>query len=111
MFKDKEINLLSHMPKTKYDVVTCQHILEHYSDPQMFMDEVIPLIKKGGTLILVVPLNDVWPEHQTVWTISDVSNLLNEYECRYKLIHRPKTIRLKSDNKTFVEEVIAIVNF
>jgi 2-polyprenyl-3-methyl-5-hydroxy-6-metoxy-1,4-benzoquinol methylase len=93
-----------------FNVVTCQHVLEHVDEPEEFVDMLRKLVAPNGKLILVVPVNDKdWIEHQRIWYIEDIIELLGRFDCTYKLDHRKKTIR-KSDDEP-IEEVIAVIQF
>lgn len=102
--------LLPDCKENYFDVISGQHVIEHFDDPVELIEDMRKLLTKDGTLILVIPLNDDWIEHQTVWKMEDIVELLNRFDCTYKLIHRKKTIRDRDDGKP-VEEVIAIIQF
>jgi len=94
-----------------FDVITSQHVIEHFDDPSQFIRDMRQLLVKDGTLMLVIPLNDDWIEHVTIWQISDVMDLLNKFDCTYQLHHRKLTIRKAANNKDYVEEIIAYIKF
>ena len=41
-----------------YDLILCNHVLEHIPDDLKAMEELYRILKKGGTLIAQVPLNE-----------------------------------------------------
>ena len=41
-----------------YDLILCNHVLEHIPDDLKAMEELYRVLKKGGTLIAQVPLNE-----------------------------------------------------
>jgi ubiquinone/menaquinone biosynthesis C-methylase UbiE len=41
-----------------YDLVFCNHVLEHVPDDQKAMSELYRVLKKGGTLIAQVPIKE-----------------------------------------------------
>ena len=41
-----------------YDLILCNHVLEHIPDHKQAMKELCRVLKKGGTLIAQVPLDD-----------------------------------------------------
>jgi SAM-dependent methyltransferase len=41
-----------------YDLILCNHVLEHIPDDKQAMKELCRVLKKGGTLIAQVPLDD-----------------------------------------------------
>jgi SAM-dependent methyltransferase len=42
----------------QYDLIFCNHVLEHIPDDKKAMEELYRVLKKGGTLIAQVPLNE-----------------------------------------------------
>ena len=42
----------------QYDLIFCNHVLEHIEDDKKAMEELYRVLKKGGTLIAQVPLNE-----------------------------------------------------
>jgi len=94
-----------------YDVVTSQHVIEHFDDPKQYIANMQKLLAGTGMLILVVPINDdVWIEHQRIYQVQDVIDLLNELDCTYKVVHRKQTIRSKKDGRA-LEEAIFFIKF
>lgn len=45
-----------------FDSVLCNQVLEHVFNPDMFLGEVVRVLKPGGKLLLTVPF--VWDEHE-----------------------------------------------
>lgn len=43
-----------------YDVVFCNHVLEHVPDDHKAMREILRVLKPGGMAIIQVPLNPAW---------------------------------------------------
>ncbi len=43
-----------------YDVVFCNHVLEHVPDDNKAMREILRVLKPGGMAIIQVPLNPAW---------------------------------------------------
>jgi len=94
-----------------FDVITSQHVIEHMDDPVEHVEMLRKMLSPEGTLILVIPVNDdEWCEHQMIWQLSDVLDLLGRFDCTYNIVHRKKALRLKKTGKP-VEEVIAIIKF
>ena len=67
--------------KEVYDAVVVFQVLEHVSDPRVFIEKAIALLKTGGNLIISVPnadsflkrqfnLLDMPPHHMTRWPLS-----------------------------------------
>jgi 2-polyprenyl-3-methyl-5-hydroxy-6-metoxy-1,4-benzoquinol methylase len=77
---------LEQVPKSKYDLVVCSHVLEHTNDPLTFIRKLKSLLKIGGVLFIEVPCQDYL----------------------YKEIHEP---HLFFFNKVSLESVIKKNNF
>jgi len=99
------------LKKNYFDVISCQHVIEHFDNPEKLISVLSELLTKDGKLILVVPINDdEWIEHQKVWQVQDIVKLLDKFNCTYTIKHRKETIRRKQDG-SFVEEAIVIISF
>ena len=46
-----------HQPDNTFDVVICNHVLEHVSDANKAFAEIKRILKPGGWAILLVPIN------------------------------------------------------
>lgn len=55
----------------QYDLIFCNHVLEHIPDDKKAMEELYRVLKKGGTLIAQVPLNEELDETFEDDTITD----------------------------------------
>ena len=44
------------LPDNTYDVVICNHVLEHVKDANVAMKEIYRVLKNGGFAILLVPI-------------------------------------------------------
>ena len=45
-------------PSSFFDYITINHVLEHFSDPNIYIDEAYRVLKKGGMLTIGVPVSD-----------------------------------------------------
>lgn len=55
----------------QFDLIFCNHVLEHIPDDKKAMEELYRVLKKGGTLIAQVPLNEELDETFEDDTITD----------------------------------------
>jgi 2-polyprenyl-3-methyl-5-hydroxy-6-metoxy-1,4-benzoquinol methylase/glycosyltransferase involved in cell wall biosynthesis len=70
--------------KNYFDVITMQHVLEHLEKPEEMIARGKELLKKGGLLMISMPINDdEWHEHLKIWSFEDVENLVNKFKCDY----------------------------
>ena len=74
--------------KNYFDVITIMHVLEHVEDPREMILRVKNLLKKGGKILVGLPINDDdWKEHLKIWQDKDVRELFDslgcDYECTY----------------------------
>jgi len=94
-----------------FDIITSQHVIEHLDEPRKLIDRSKDLLKENGTLILVIPLNDEkWIEHQKIYKLDDIYELLSAYNVDYNIIVRKRRDK-KYKNGRFFEEVIAFIKF
>jgi SAM-dependent methyltransferase len=79
---------LSHVPDTIADVVISNHALEHVPNPIGALKEILRVLKSGGQLVLVLPIDD-WRtqrrynsadinHHLYTWTPQLIGNTLIE---------------------------------
>ena len=93
-----------------FNVITSQHVIEHMSEPIKHVEDLRKMLTKDGTLILVIPIkDDEWSEHQMIWKLEDIVELLSRFECTYNIIHRKKTLRRRKDNNA--QEAIVVIKF
>ncbi len=55
-------------PDDTFDRIIASEVLEHVSDDQVALDEVLRVLKPGGTLAATVP---AWLPEQVCWALSD----------------------------------------
>jgi glycosyltransferase involved in cell wall biosynthesis/2-polyprenyl-3-methyl-5-hydroxy-6-metoxy-1,4-benzoquinol methylase len=94
-----------------FDVVTAEHILEHFEDPKELIIKMRKLVKKDGTVIIVIPINDEpWCEHPKIWFMPDVYELISKYfpkdEATVKHRYVPQ-LKYK-DGRVFEEAIVVI---
>jgi 2-polyprenyl-3-methyl-5-hydroxy-6-metoxy-1,4-benzoquinol methylase len=95
-----------------FDVITCQHVIEHYEDPKELIIKMRKLVKPNGKIILVIPINDdPWREHPKIWQMKDVYKLaVDNFPDKGLMVkHRHVKERKYKDGRPF-EEAIVIVN-
>jgi SAM-dependent methyltransferase len=52
-------------PDQSFDAIVCNQVLEHVFTPDLFLEEIVRVLKPGGQLLLTVPF--VWDEHEQPW--------------------------------------------
>lgn len=91
-----------------FDAIILSHVIEHTDYPNELIDEVRGMLKPNGLLILSIPLNDnEWIEHQKIWHLNDIEELLRPYDCDYTV--KVLTLDLLyPDGRKFVEVLVAV---
>jgi 2-polyprenyl-3-methyl-5-hydroxy-6-metoxy-1,4-benzoquinol methylase len=94
-----------------FDVVSSMHVIEHLDEPEKLVEKAKYLLKEDGLFVLVIPINDKpWREHLKIWTVKDIEDMLNKFNCSYNIITR-KLEHLRYNDGTCFEEEIVYVRF
>ena len=111
--KNKTIHYANHpmlsddFEEDYFDVVSCQHVIEHIEHPEKMVDRMVKLVKKDGTLIIVIPINDnEWREHYKIWQVEDVDALISKYTNNYKIELHTVEERKYKDGRPFQEAIV-----
>ena len=70
------------LPDNQYDVVICNHVLEHVNDVNKAFSEIKRILKPGGWAILLVPINpniDTW-EDPTITDPKERKRCFGQYD-------------------------------
>jgi 2-polyprenyl-3-methyl-5-hydroxy-6-metoxy-1,4-benzoquinol methylase len=54
-----QADFLAHQPKEQYDIVISNGFIEHFEDYNQVMDKHVTYLKKGGTMLIMIP-NKRW---------------------------------------------------
>lgn len=85
--RKKGINATNHLeevPNEAFDVVFSAHVLEHHPHPKTMLEDIYSKLKKGKTLVLVIPFErhgmgkkeyDL-NQHLFTWNFQAINNLL-----------------------------------
>ena len=91
--------------ETEFDVITSQSVIEHKNNPVAYIEELKNHLKKDGLLIIGLPIADHdWHEHQMIWSMDDVQDLFNRFNCDVEVVSLPRRV-----NKGF--QILAFVRF
>jgi glycosyltransferase involved in cell wall biosynthesis/ubiquinone/menaquinone biosynthesis C-methylase UbiE len=98
-----------------FDVITIFHVLEHLDNPSEMILGAQRLLKKDGALIIALPLNDDdWREHQKVWHLNDIEEMLRGFDCEYTITRLFTTLGEEyakyNDGRRF-EQAFVVVKF
>lgn len=83
-----------------FDIITCNHTLEHSPNPEQVLSEIYRLLKKNGIVLIEVPIEGKEKEvgkgggHYCSFTDDSFIELVNEY---FKVL-KSKNIILKNNN-------------
>ncbi len=82
---------LSGFEKESLDCVTLWHVLEHLSDPEVYLSEIFTLLKPGGICLVALPNSNSFDAkyYKNFWAAFDVPRHLWHFD--------PDTFRLLSD--------------
>lgn len=73
-------DVLDYFPEQKFDIILCQHVLEHFDDPQIFVDKISNnFMVVGGLFLLSLPHWGSFrsPEHVKAYTPGDILDLVS----------------------------------
>jgi SAM-dependent methyltransferase len=85
---------LSELPTASYDVLMMHHVLEHMDEQVKELNECYRLLKKGGTLLIRIPvLGDAWERYKNNWVQLDAP--------RHFVLHSLKSIDILAQKTGF----------
>ena len=84
-FEPTEIN------EKEFDVIIISHTLEHIENPKSYMDKWAKSLKKDGTIIVAVPLNDtLYSEHLRIYTVDNFEEFIKSLGYKYSILTRKR---------------------
>lgn len=75
------IDIMNYLPEEKFNIVLCQHVLEHWDEPQELIDKVSnDLMVAGGLFLLSLPHWGSFrsPQHMKAFTPVDILDLTDK---------------------------------
>ena len=75
------IDVMSYIPEQKFDIVMCQHVLEHFDNPQDLIDKVSKdLMANGGLFLLSLPHWGSFrsTQHMKAFMVTDILDLTDK---------------------------------
>jgi len=72
---------LSSSKEGDFDIIICQHVLEHMTEEKMeeFFDNAYNILPVNGILVVVMPINDAeWIEHIRIWQLNDIADMVRK---------------------------------
>jgi len=93
-----ETTNLKQIKSSKYDFVINSHVLEHVANPLKAIKEWKRVLKKGGTLLIIVPQKTKTFDHKR--SITKFSHILRDYEQN-----------IEEDDKTHTKEILKYHDF
>ena len=66
--------LVSFLPTGSFDCISLWHVLEHFHDPDSYVNEILRLLKPGGVCIIALPNSDSFDSgyYRKFWAAWDV---------------------------------------
>ena len=91
--KKNEYILGSKIANGPYDLIICMHVLEHFSNPDYYIEQAYNNLADDGNLVIVFPMYDKpWVEHLKIWTLDFLRLFMKQQKkWRWIIIHRPET--------------------
>jgi SAM-dependent methyltransferase len=86
---------LGRIPPETYDFILSSHSLEHIANPVKALKEWIRVLKKEGTLLLILPHKDASFDHRR--PVTELRHMIEDYERGTReddLTHLPEILRL-----------------
>jgi len=76
-----------------YDVIVCMHVLEHFANPDLYIEQAFNNLAEEGILILIFPMYDhPWHEHIRIWTLDYLRLFMKQQKkWSFVILYRPKT--------------------
>lgn len=71
-------------PRTKFDVITLWHVLEHTPNVRLALEQIRTLLRPGGLLIIAIPDRESWDaqHYGSSWAAYDLPRHLNHLRRR-----------------------------
>ena len=74
------------------DAVTCTEVIEHLEDPKAAIKELHRVVKKGGTIVVTTPIENMLPDkyHLHAFRLHDIIDMFEELDVNFKIsyIHK-----------------------
>ena len=51
------------LPESSFDTVICSHVLEHFLEHRLVLEELKRVVKPDGRIVIILPRNSVGPDH------------------------------------------------
>lgn len=90
-----EATAMGHFPSGAYDFVLSSHVLEHTANPILALSEWLRLLKKQGTLVLLLPHKDRTFDHRR--PVTTLEHLISDFAAgatEDDLTHLPEVLAL-----------------
>ncbi len=91
--KENDYEVNDNISGGPYNVIVAMHVLEHFPNPDFYIEQAYNNLTDDGILIIVFPMYDQpWLEHLKIWTL-DFLRLFMKQQKKWKwiIVHRPST--------------------
>ena len=93
----------------EYDAIICSHTIEHLPLEKTgdMIKSFIKALKKGGILVVVVPVYDIpWEEHRYTITLDGLSHFFKQFNCKWVMTYWRTMCFVHSDRSPGEEAII-----
>lgn len=105
--KKESIEEFSENNSEQFDVVCSFHVLEHVSNPYIFIESSLKTLKKGGKFICAVPCSNSFsisyhnhvlnipPHHATRWSLNTFKYICEKFDLKIETLYVEKIVNPK----------------
>jgi phosphatidylethanolamine/phosphatidyl-N-methylethanolamine N-methyltransferase len=97
--------ILNTIPRVKYDRIILSHVLEHAQEPEIFLNSLLALLKKKGTISITIPCDPGF-----LWELGRSVNYYNFWR-KKKVQKKEYLYHMSSEHINPAINLIRIINY